>query len=339
MANNWYENTTSGYESWFASEWSGSVQQDATCTYQVDSWVVDTSTYTWTASQDGIIPAWFSIERTIETLDSVTHDSPTVSYSIGFSVYSTSPTVAYDIDSSLGTISGGGELPYGSVTQDSAATYQLFSSITAERDFTDTYGITGYADNVSPSVYYDIIVSAAADSVVTYQLGGYVQEDAPEVVYDVRSSVEQDSEEVSYRVVGYVYQDSQENTYDINTIPWSAGRNEQVTYQVWQQVNSYSNLVYDILTDVTKDFTATYDVTGEVLLDKTVTYQVDSVVSQDGTVTYQLFGKYPVERNQLVAYNINALSYQVPNVIGLALGKAKKRLEQAGFQLGQITYQ
>jgi hypothetical protein len=136
-----------------------------------------------------------------------------------------------------------------------------------------------------------------------------------------------------------VVQDSPSPTWYIDTLTPTAGNNATAVYQVTSSVIREVALLYDVRTAAQRDLATLYQVNAEVTKDFTDTWDLASSAYIDGVATYQVIGKTVAERGQILQYDINAASNQVPNVIGMTLSAATKKLTRAGFALGTVTYQ
>ncbi len=328
MASNW---STS---SWFGSEWSGSVEQDVAVEYDVTSFLTDTTSPSWTIPLDGAVNNWFSVESSIEALDSVTQDKA-ASYTILLSAYSDPRSVEYDIVSTSGQIVGSPEFPFASAEQDISASYQVFFGASPSQDATCTYRVIQYAELVS-TVLYQIVTGVTADGVCTYNSAGYVEQDVS-TLWDQIASTERDIV-ASYQVINSATQDGPAS-YSIVTSPLTAGDNRTLTYSVYNLVQQDKVAQYQLLQGAEKDAASTYSVKGGAERDALFSYDLSGSVAEDASLSYQVNGVTPTFLDFRVAYNVNSLTKLVPNVVGFSLSKAKKRLEQDGFAVGQVTYQ
>jgi hypothetical protein len=263
-------------------------------------------------------------------------DSPVVTYDVFGEAYQDTPHVLYQVFSSVGDISGGGSLPWASVQADAAGSYRVVVGVEAdqtvtyrviqspENSATITYTVKGYVEQDSAIAEYDVLGPATTDVTATYQ---------------VIAAAEQDSATGSYDVVAAVEQDSATVTYVIVTNPNTVAQNAEVTYDVVNAVAQSAIGIYRVLGGAEADVSAQYAVKGEAVTDIFVAYDLGGAVSEDITCEYQIIAATEVLSDTAVVYNVLSSSRTIPNVIGLPLPKARKTLEQAGFVLGQITYQ
>jgi hypothetical protein len=309
------------------------VQQDTFVIYDIQSFTSDEFVPTWNPIEDGPYDTWFSRERVIVGLSSVTQDQAST-YDIYLSVYGTSANAEWDILSDVGTIVVIAPLPYGSVQADSTSVYQVFYVNSPTKDITASYRIINEADNISTALY-DVTGSVQQDYVALYGLGGTVQEDMLGE-YSIYQTANADIS-ASYRLLNAAQKDYTAE-YLISTSPLTAGDNRTVIYNVVGSANSYSTIWYNVLTSVEADKSASYTIQLGAENDVAALFNIRQGVETSRTVTYQVAGRITASQDIGANYQILGVSSQVPNLIGYTITRAKKVLEQRGFQLGQVIY-
>jgi hypothetical protein len=242
----------------------------------------------------------------------------------------------YDIATTAsGQITSAAEFPYGAVSTDLIGLYVVREGTTSDlvveydtREIVQKDDLFSFViksavqEDYSP--VFNVAGTAEADSVTTYQVISAVESDSEEFNYDITEAVTQDFTPL----------------WTITTTPLTADAVLEVVYQTISSVRNEHVALYQIyMSSGDADREVVYQVKNTAEEDHTVTFQVVGVVEEDSVVTYQILAPGTAQLDVECTYRIVSPMTTVPNVIGFPYPKALKTLEQAGFVIGQITYQ